>query len=295
MKKSLLLIFTMITVLCHAQTEKNELTISRNEAVSIGLKNRFDIKANQYDVQIATTKIKQVKNNWLPEISADGNIKYSPQLQNSVIPGGILPGYDKTTLLPLMMKDETVFGLNLTQPVFNTNLTNDTRIAKNQLELQQEKNKETEINIIMQISQAYLDVQLRTLQKRISADIEARNKAYAALAEGMYRNGTLIENYFLRAKLDLENAEQLRKQADQNYDLSIMQLRYQMNVPEGTVLKPSDSLDAIIEETAGLTMQANERTEIRQLQLIQQGNQLDLKKIRQSVLPSVSLGANYSE
>jgi outer membrane protein TolC len=38
-----------------------------------------------------------------------------------------------------------------------------------------------------------------------------------------------------------------------------------------------------------------ERTEIRQLELIREENKLNLKKYQQTALPSVSLGANYSQ
>ncbi len=295
MKKLLLFIFTITAAVCNGQTAAQTLVISRSEAIKIGLQNRFDVKANQFDIQIAESKVKQAKNNWFPDIGTDGSIRYSPQLQNSVIPGGVFPGFDQTLQLPLMVRNESVFGLNLNQPVFNTNLINDTKLAKNQLALQQEKNRGAEINIMLQISQAYLDVELRELQKRIASDIAARNTEYALIAEGMYKNGSLIENYYLRAKLDRENAEQLQKQAEQNYALSLMQLRYQLNVPDGTPLKTSDSLDAVNEDQSILDKQAGERTEIRQLQLLQQEDRLNLKKVEQSVLPSVFLGANYSQ
>ena len=285
----------IIAVLCKAQTAAPELTLSRSEAIRLGLNNRFDIKANQYDIQIATSKVRQTQNSWLPEISADGQVKYSPQLQNSVIPGGVLPGFEQSTLLPLMVKNESVFGLNLSQPVFNTDLINDTKLAKNQLALQHEKNREAEINMMLQISRTYLDAELRSLQQRTAENIAERNREYEKMAEGMYKNGSLIENYYLRAKLDRENADQLQKQAEQNYKLSLLQLHYQLNIPEGTALKLSDSLDVIFDDQTTYDQPAGERTELRQLELLQQGNKLNLRKYQQAALPSVFLGASYAQ
>lgn len=288
MKKNFLLIILLTTAaMSYAQT-----TLSRSEAIQLGLKNRFDVQAIHYDVAIAASKVKQTTNKWLPTLSGDGYIKYSPQLQNTVIPGGVLPGYDETTLLPLMVKNETVFGLNLIQPLFNPTLKTETKLAKTELALQEEKNHAAQIDIMLQISRAYLDVQLKGLQKRIAADIAERNHEYEMIATGMYNNGTLIENYYLRAILDRENADQLSKQADQNYELSVMNLRYQLNVPAETTLLLSDSLDAV---TLANDKTNGERTEIKQLALQQEENKINLLKYKHDLLPTLSIGASYSQ
>lgn len=288
MKKNIFLLICVMTGAgSYAQTS---LTLSRSEAVQLGLKNRFDVKANQFDVAIAASKVKQANNNWLPEISGDGQLKYSPQLQNTVIPGGVLPGYDETTLLPLMVKNESVFGLNLMQPLLNMGLQNDIKLAHIALALQEEKNHAAQTEIMLQISRAYLEVQLRGLQLRVAADLAERNREYEMVATGMYNNGTLIENYYLRARLDRENAEQLHKQAEQNYALSVRHLGYQLNVPSETVLILRDSLDAVTYDVA-----EEERTEIVQLKLQLEENRIYLRKYKQELLPDVSLRANYSQ
>ncbi|MBB5647099.1 TolC family protein [Pedobacter cryoconitis] len=293
--KLFLVIFIFITTTCHVQAGTDTLRLSRSEAIKIGLQNRFDLKANAYDVRIAASKIIQAKNNLFPEINGSASLKYSPQLQNSVIPGGVLPGFDQSQLVPLTVKSESVFGLNLSQPVFNKSLINEIKLGRINLAIQQEKNRAEEIDISFQISQAYLNVQLRDLQKKIAADIARRNNEYAMIAEGMYQHGSLIENYYLRAKLDRDNAKQLQKQAEQDYGLSLMELYYQLNIPKGTVVNISDLLDAIASNISDFQDKAEERTELRQLKFRQQEDQLSLKNIKQSVLPSVYLGANYSQ
>lgn len=285
---------SLTAIVSQAQNAASTLTLSRSEAVQIGLKNRFDIKANQYNINIAASRIKQSQNNWFPTLSGDGQVQYSPQLRNSVIPGGVLPGYEQATLVPLTVKNESVFGLNLSQPIFNINLINDNKLAKNQLALQQERNRAAEISIILEISRAYLDAELRGLQKRVTSDIAQRNREYEKIAEGMFSNGMLIENHYLRAKLDRENADQLQQQAEQNYALSLMQLRYQLNLSDSTSLHLSDSLGGE-QDLLSYESMTGERTEIRQLELIQQENRLYLKKYQQASLPSVSFNANYSQ
>lgn len=290
-----IIILTLAASLCQAQQTAETLKLSRTEAIRLGLQNRYDVKANAYDVQIAGTQIVQAKNKWLPELNGDGQVRYSPQLQNSVIPGGVLPGFNEPTLLPLTVKNQTILGLSLSQPIYDANLINDVRIAENQLQQQQEKKRASETEIMLTISRSYLDVQLRGLQKRIAADIAERNSEYEKIAAGMLKAGSLIENHYLRAKLDRENAEQLLKQAEQSYSLSLLKLRYHLNVPENTSLILTDSLELNAMSDLTMVQPNGSRPEIRLLELAGKGYELDLRKTRQALLPSLSFGANYSQ
>lgn len=290
-----IILLTLTTFLCKAQQTVDTLKLSRNDAIRLGLQNRYDVKANAYAIRIAGTQIVQAKNKWLPEINGDGQVRYSPQLQNSVIPGGILPGFNEPTLLPLTVKNQTILALSLSQPIYDANLINDVRIARNKLLQQQEKNHSAEIDIMLTVSRSYLDVQLRGLQRRVAADIAERNSEYEKIAAGMLKAGSLIENDYLRAKLDRENAEQLFKQAEQSYQLSLLQLRYHLNIPENTNLKLTDPLELTGDSDMNATQPNGTRSEIRLLELAGQEYELSLRKTRQALLPSLSFGANYSQ
>ena len=265
-----------------------QLSVTLQQAMDLSLKNRYDIHANQYNALIAGNDINRHKKEWLPDIEASGDIRYNIQFQATYIPPGFA-GSDKPTLLALAPRNVTVFGLDLHQNIINPGIRNDIRIAHNNLALQQEKNRADEIRIKSQVSEAYLNVLLKKLQLKIAVDDENRYQAYFQLSEGKYNQGALIENDYLHAKLDYENAKLLSTTAKQNSDLAADQLKYQMNIPASTELVLSDSLNVLNASSTG------ERTEIKQLLLQQQDNALQLRKIRQSVLPALSFNANYSQ
>ena len=265
-----------------------QLSVTLQQAMDLSLKNRYDIHANQYNVLIAGNDINRHKKEWLPDIEGSGDIRYNIQFQATYIPPGFA-GSDKPTLLALAPRNVTVFGLDLHQNIINPGIRNDTRIAHNNLALQQEKNRADEIMIKSQVSEVYLNVLLKKLQLKIAVDDENRYQAYFQLSEGKYNQGALIENDYLHAKLDYENAKLLSTTAKQNSDLAADQLKYQLNVPASTELVLSDSLNVLNASSTG------ERTEIKQLLLQQQDNTLQLRKIRQSVLPTLSFNANYSQ
>jgi outer membrane protein len=265
-----------------------QLSVTLEQAMDLSLKNRYDVQANRYNVLIAGTDISKHKKEWLPDIEASGDIRYNIQFQSTYIPPGFA-GSNNPTLLALAPRNVTVFGLDLHQNIINPTIRNDMRIAQNNLALQQEKNRADEIAIKSRVSEAYLNVLLKQLQFKIAADDENRYKEYFQLAEGKYKQGALIENDYLHAQLDYENAKLQHTTAKQNSELAVVQLKYQLNVPSTTTILLSDSLNVLKETAHG------ERTEIKQLMLEQQDNNLQLRKIRQRVLPTLAFTANYSQ
>ena len=295
MKKILIILIAAMATSAMAQTN-DPLSISLQQAISTGLKNRYDMQASAYNVSLAQNDISKNKQEWLPEINASGNFRYNMQIQATMIPAGF-GGFDKAQLLALGAKNVTIFGLDLVQPLYKPALATDVKIAQNNLDLQKEKNREQEINIKQQISEAYLNVILKQMQYRIAANIENRYKEYYELATGKYSHGSLIENDYLRARLDFQNAQVQMQQAKQDYDLAMDYLKYQLNVSSATSLVLTDSLTShnISAMQQPVVSVADNRPEIREIQLQQQSNQLQLQKNNRECLPTVSFFANYSQ
>jgi outer membrane protein len=271
------------------------LTLTLAQAREVGLRNRFDVKANQYNVIVAELDIKRSQQVWLPDLRATGNVLYNTQLQATLIPAGF-GGLNEPSLLALGARSISVFSLELAQPVLDPTRRTDVRIARSALALQQERTRGQEIAIKDQISQAYLNVVLRRLQYRLARREEQRFQDYLTLTEGRFQNGVLIENDLLRARLDVQNAHVQATTSEQNYQLSLLTLRHQLNVPPATALTLTDTL---VTAGAALPIAADpavvdNRTEVRQLQLEQAGNDLQLLRQRQTTRPTLSLVGNYS-
>jgi len=124
-----------------------------------------------------------------------------------------------------------------------------------------------------------------------------RYEAYATLAKGKMEHGTLLEDDYLKARLDYENSKIESQKNSQNLSLAMQQLKYQMNMPgEGELLLSdtlnSTGLNALLAEAKA---DPANRTEIKQLFIKQEINKLELNKTRQNALPSLSLYGNYSQ
>ena len=296
MKKIMLSVFLGIACSVHAQIN-HKIIVTLKEAMDLGVKNRYDMQANQYNIDLAKNDILKSKKVWIPDIEAQGQIQYNTQLQSTLIPGGFL-GSSKPQLLAMGAKNASIFGLSLKQPVFQPGINSNIKLAKNQQELAQEKNRQSEIEIKIQIATAYFNVLLKRLQREIASNEEKRYREYMQLAEGKYQHGDLIENDYLRAKLNHENAKVQVQTVTQDYNLSLDKLKNEINIPAETQLVLADSLnddDIIRQNTANAFNRAESRTEIKQLKIKQSGNKLSLEKMRRNALPTLSFVANYSQ
>ncbi|HXU27895.1 MAG TPA: TolC family protein, partial [Bacteroidia bacterium] len=295
MKKIISLLLILASIFTYAQQTSTNLSVSLKQAIDAGLKNRYDVQAQKYNVAVATNSVSKTKKEWIPDVSGSALARYNPQIQATYIPANFFgpnPG-----LVALGAKSVSVFGLDLNQNIFKPAITTDVKIAKNNLAIQQERNKQDENNIKEEIIKSYLNVLLKELQAKISTNDEQRYKEYLEVAEGKFKAGALIENDYLKAKLDYENAKLETAKAKQSYSLAIDNVKYQINVPVETQVQLTDSLNSLFVASEQLATKgdANNRTEIKQLVLQQEANKLWISKNRQNALPSLGFFANYSQ
>jgi outer membrane protein len=286
MKRYFLLCMLGIPLSMQAQTT----SLSLQEAITLGLQQRYDIQADKYDLDIAATDVQTQKKAWLPDLRVNGDIRYNAQYQASYIPAGFIG--TKPELVALSARNATVFGLELDQAIYDPEIRNNIRIAQNNFALQKEKQRAAAIVIKTSISEDYLDVLLKQLQHKIAVQDEARYLDYFNLATGKYEHGALLEKDYLRAKLDHENAVLQTQTAEQKEVIALQRLKHAVNMPatDSLTLKDSLSSPSLFGAKEGGT-----RTELLQLQLEQEDNRLQLQKAKQQLLPTLSFTGNYSQ
>jgi len=295
MKKIIyLLVFITLCSNLFAQTDTIRLSVS--QATQFGISNRFDVKSDSLNINMAKSRLTRSKKELLPDLAANGKVTYSGQLQPSIIPAGNL-GFTEPQKIAIGMKNNTVFDLDLIYAIYKPGLYTDIKVAKNNLILEKEKNNKTRIDIKIEISESYYNVLLKDLQYSIALKNEQRYKEYYDLAHGKFDNGALIESDELQSELDYKNARANTEKQKQNYLLSQQYLKYKTNIPAQSLIILTDSLQVI--ENSKITVDssatvASNRSELKQLSIEQDGNALQLKKARQNYLPSLSVFANYT-
>ena len=296
MKK--IIYFLFIAVFCNSISAQNDtLKLTLNQALQLGLANRFDVKGNHLNIDIARNRLIKSNKELLPDLSANGKLVYYGELQPSIIPAGYL-GFTEPKKIAIGMKNNTSFSLDLNYVIYKPGLYTDIKIASNNLALEEESNNKSDINIKIEIAEAYDNTLLKSFQYEIALKNENRYKEYYDLTRGKYGSGVILESDMLLAELDYKNAIASTEKQKQDYMLSTKNLRYKINIPDQTVIILTDSLHSSEEADRSDVLAADaltKRSEIKQLAIEQAGNELQLKKAKQNYLPSLSLFANYTQ
>ena len=296
MKK--IIYFLFIAVFCNSISAQNDtLKLTLNQALQLGLANRFDVKGNHLNIDIARDRLIKSNKELLPDLSANGKLVYYGELQPSIIPAGYL-GFTEPKKIAIGMKNNTSFSLDLNYVIYKPGLYTDIKIASNNLALEEESNNKSDINIKIEIAEAYDNTLLKSFQYEIALKNENRYKEYYDLTRGKYGSGVILESDMLLAELDYKNAIASTEKQKQDYMLSTKNLRYKINIPDQTVIILTDSLHSSEEADRSDVLAADaltKRSEIKQLAIEQAGNELQLKKAKQNNLPSFSLFANYTQ
>ena len=203
--KKIIYITTIIFLLGIGKTiAQDTLKLSLKQAIELGLNNRNDLKSVYVNANIAKNNIDKAKKELLPDISVNSEIKYYDKLQPTYVPAGILnnKGAEK---LSLGMKSNTLVSLDLNYSIYKPGLSQNIKIAKNDLLLSQEKSRAKQLDIKTEISMAYYNVLLKQIQFDITREIQMRYKFYNDLAKAKLDNGTLLESDALQVDLDYKN------------------------------------------------------------------------------------------
>jgi len=288
----------ILSVFCGTITAQiDTIKLSLNQAIELGLNNRFDAKSGALNIDMAKNKVVMSKKELLPDILANGKITYNGQVEPTIVSAGLL-GFTESQKIALSMKNNTAFSLDLNYAVYKPGLYTDIKIASNNLDMEKEKNNKSNNDIKVEIAEAYDNVLLKYLQFEIARRNENRYKEYYNLASGKYSNGALLENDMQLAELDYKNAKANSEKQRQNYLLSIQNMKCRINVPLQSVIIFTDSLKSSFETNIGVNPTNNaivNRSEIKQLRIQQLGYELQLKKAKQNYLPTLSLFANYTQ
>jgi outer membrane protein TolC len=90
---------------------------------------------------------------------------------------------------------------------------------------------------------AYYDALLKKRQWDLSEDHAKSSKELADIFKTKYELGAIKENDYLKQKLDYQNAELKRMKSKQDYNLSIVNLKKEMNFSESTEIELTEKME----------------------------------------------------
>ncbi len=288
--------FFLFFSICFYTIQAQSLTLE--EAVTQGLRNRPELKAQLVQLQIAEGENAKIRAQWLPQISGNADLRWNTELQTSVLPIGQfgLPGVatDATREIQMGVPFNTSLGVQADQKIFDANRKIDRKINAAQLETQQTGLDQQTRDIRYAITEAYyaavfgrekLDLARQTLER---AELSLR------IAENQLQAGAALKNDVDRLALDVSNARFSLQKAGQDYALAIQQLQYRMGTtPDGRV-QLTENITQFLADTAALENRIESRPEILSENLALRINALNRDKQLARRLPTVSAYGNFT-
>ncbi len=272
--------------------------LSLQEAIDFGLKNRFELKTQFLNIELAENAVKKSKDQWLPTIDGSGNMRYNTQLQESVLPEGAFGStVSGPTRIAFGTRVNTNISIEATQNIYKPSLKHDIKMAEKTVLLEKEVANQTTMQIKLNIAEAYYEVLFREAEIAILEKSVARAKIYVDLSKGIFALGTIQENDVSKAELDYQNVAINLKRAEQNVALALLNLFKNMNMSPMDATELTDSLQAkeiSIDPELDFQSSVDTRSEIKQNRIINDLNQLRYDKAASGRQPTLTAYANYS-
>lgn len=269
-------------------------SLSLEQAIQRGIENRIEIKSQNLNVQIASAENEKIKAKWLPQVSGNADLRWNTQLQTTILPFALPGTGEAQTEIRLGRQFNNTFILQADQKVYDANRKIDRQVNDTQVEVQKNTLEQMRINLRQAITEAYYNCVFAKERLNLSVMALQRANSYFEVGQARLDQGAILKNDLDKLELDVSNARLAQTKNQQDYDLSLIALQYQLNTTDR--VEPSEDLQTIFNFSQIIDNQLNieKRTEIRAEELNLRLNQLNGQKQLARNKPSLSAYGNYS-
>lgn len=225
-----------------AQTQQ-QLTLTIDQAIQIGLENSKSLKTSQFKVIAAEAKAGETGALGLPSLKFNGAYTRLSEVPASSIPNFINPALPPIVLSPSIVNNYTLKA-TVQQPLFTGGkISGAIDATEYSFEATKEDFKKDKNDVIYNIKAAYWNL-YRTIEfSKFVDDNVNQIKAHAADADNLMKQGLLTTNDILKVQVQLSDA--LVRQIDAKNNIKI--LMYALNSTLGLPLTTDISLASQIE------------------------------------------------
>jgi outer membrane protein len=264
------------------------------EAINTGLARRQELQSGKLKTELAGTQNDRSRADWLPNISANADMRYNPQLPTSIIPVGQFgfPGLptDQVAQVQFGTSFNHTFSIQAEQRIIAPGSRTDKEINTLRTQTEALGVEQQLVQARQVITEAYFGVLYQ--QERLRIAQQAGVRAAVRLADLRVRltAGAAIEDDLARAALEQANADLAERKATQDLALAEARLHYEARLDAASPTRLLDSLDVL--RTAALRQSlsnnSGSRPEIRQAGLRMQIQVLSERRVLARRLPVVS-------
>jgi hydrophobe/amphiphile efflux-1 (HAE1) family protein len=303
-KKNITTVLILLAILrgplVEAQTTK--MSLSMTQAVDLLKKQSTEIEIAKMEVTKGDLRIKEVKNSWLPTVSATAQYTRNIQAPVFFIPsfeadpntGGLILNENKLQAAKSGLANQYNMGIAVAQPLFQNDIKIGQKLAENGREQVAENIRSVTIRQVAEVKKMYLQILILEEQKDLVQQGIERAKQVLKETKNLLKAELGTATDTLRAYVEVENQKPNLSKIDRNIALLKENIKVILNIDAQTELVLTEKLDKKGVNTEGGTLKnqsPNNRPELRQILLTQKANALQTDLEKAKYLPTISLFA----
>jgi len=301
----LLISVFVITGTSEAQDAKN---LTLDEAINLGLQNSNELKLSNAKIKQASAAAREARERRLPDFKISGAYMRlaQPDIDLKIKLGGNSSSQQQqsgegssTQQAASPTVNQLMYGMaNVSLPLFTGFKiqygVESAKYLEEASKLDAEKDRDAVIqNLVAAYSNLYKSKAGLDLVKENLKQSEQRVKDFSNLE----KNGVLARNDLLKAQLQQSNVELALLDAQNNYELSCINMNLMLGLPENTVLNPDENMlntlaDAGTFETWQATALKN-RKDAEALQYREKAANAGVKAAKGDYYPNLALTGGY--
>lgn len=290
MKRSLIVVLTcLLQVGLYAQQGDSLLKeVTIQQAVDYSLKHQPAIRQSLIDQQITEASIRSRLSEWYPQVNLNYNLQHNFIIQTAIIGGNSVK---------LGVENVSAAQFSVSQTLFNRDVLLASKTRSQIRQQAQQATSNDKIEIAAAVSKAFYNVLSSIQQVKVSSENITRIERSLKDAYNQYQAGITDKTDYKRATIGLNNAKALRKSNEEALKARLEYLKALMGYPVNAELNIKfDSLQMEKEVSIDTLQQVDyaKRIEYKLLETQQSLLQANLRYMRWSYLPSLSLNGAYN-
>lgn len=287
MKKLLTLICLSVASLCVAEAqelssataEQGQLNLSLDEAIEIALSDNPTIKVANLEIERYDYVRKQAVATLYPQV--DASAQYSLALRRQEMTEGFSFGGKNTF---------NVAG-TVSLPLFVPSVYRQIKMTRTQMEGAVESARASRIDLVAAVRSAYYNVLLAEQSLEVLNEAVSTTQRVVDNTEDLFKNGLVAEYDLITAQVQLSNLKPQVLQAKSAIDITKLQLKMYLSIPENVDIEVKGTLDGFRERVLlgeDYSMDISENTTLRTLDIQRELLEHQEKLIQTTRMPTIA-------
>jgi len=291
MKRKLYFIFFFAVAIANAQ--ENTLQLSLAEAIDYAIKNSYNTRATQNDIESAKRKVWETTTIGLPQL--DGKIDYTNAIKRQ------FPGvdFDQDGVIDFNARHSATAGLTLRQLIFDGSYFVGLQASKTFLKISEQANEKTEMLTKEAVINAYGNVLVtENTIEILQGNIKILEKNYND-AKKIFENGLNEEEDVEQLEITLSSLKNQLNSVIRMKEIAYDILNLALGAPVQTKVELTDTLNSLTQENISLNLVSTEFDVTNHIDFKIAENDKETKRLmvkleKSKALPSLSAFINYN-